>query len=94
MTGPSTAVEAMSYSKKAADAIDAYLMGKSRYQELSRKFEYGNIAPVKLSKDRKQHGKALAVTSRKKNFCEVSQGLSLGQALIETNRCLRCDVRN
>ncbi len=93
VTGPSTAVKAMADGKKAARAIDLTLMGKDRFGELYKKYEYADKIPEKQSKKGRQKGSSLPVKVRIKNFEEVSRGLNKQQALIETDRCLRCDVK-
>ncbi|MCU0665521.1 MAG: FAD-dependent oxidoreductase [Candidatus Omnitrophica bacterium] len=93
VTGPSTAVEAMGYGKKAAQVIDKELTGKDRFIKLFKKHEYRNKVPLKPARQSKQSGKFLPVGSRLCNFKEVSQGLSRKQVDIEASRCLRCDVK-
>jgi NADH-quinone oxidoreductase subunit F len=92
-TGPSTAVEAMADGKKAAEEIDAQLTGEKRFGKLFRKFEYEFTVPQTPQGGQKQTGKRLPVKQRVKNFKEVSIGLSAGQAQLEAQRCLRCDVK-
>ena len=91
--GPSTAVEAMSDGKKAARAIDLALIKEDRFNRLFSKFAYAKHAPLEPKASKKQEGKKLEIKKRYKNFKEVSLGLSLKQACLEADRCLRCDVK-
>ncbi len=91
--GPSTAVEAMSDGKKAAQAIDRILSGQDRFSKLFRKFDYACEVPQESKVTKKQEGLKLPVDKRRHNFQEVSLGLSLKQACTEAGRCLRCDVK-
>ena len=91
--GPSTAVEAMSYGKLAAENIDRYLTKEERFSKLFKKFTYSNEVSLKPVSAHKQTGKKLELSKRLKGFSEISLGLSKYQALIESHRCLRCDVK-
>ena len=93
VAGPSTAVEAMSDGKKAARAIDLALIKEDRFDRLFSKFAYAQHVPLEPKASKKQEGKKLEIKKRHKNFNEVSLGLSLKQACMEANRCLRCDVK-
>ncbi len=94
VSGPATAVEAMGFGKKAAQAIDKELTGADRFSSVYKKFEYGRVVPAVPSKHTNQTGKHLPVAARKGNFKEVSLGLSQAQVKIESERCLRCDVKD
>jgi NADH-quinone oxidoreductase subunit F len=91
--GPSTAVEAMSDGKKVARAIDLALSKEDRFYKLFSKFMYAAQVPLEPKASRKQEGKQLEIKKRRSNFKEVSLGLSLKQACVEADRCLRCDVK-
>jgi NADH-quinone oxidoreductase subunit F len=92
--GPATAVEAMADGKKAAKAIDRELMGKGRFAQLfTTTIEYNDRVPTEVFDEGKQDGKKLSVSQRRNNFKEVSLGLTKPQVAIETQRCLRCDVK-
>ena len=92
--GPATAVEAMADGKKAARAIDLALSQEDRFFKLFAKFDYVNIVPLESKVSKRQEGKKLKIQQRRNNFKEVSLGLSLKQACLESARCLRCDVKN
>ncbi|MDD3087925.1 MAG: FAD-dependent oxidoreductase [Candidatus Omnitrophica bacterium] len=91
--GPATAVEAMAQGKKAAQSMDKDLTGLDRFNKLFREFEYSQKLPQDAKSSKKQVGRKMEVVKRKNNFKEVSCGFSLGQALYEAGRCLRCDIK-
>lgn len=91
--GPATAVEAMAQGKEAAQHIDAMLMGQDRFGKLFRKYDYENAVPEHPANVKHQVGRLLDPAHRKKNFKEVSLGLSRQQVSREACRCLRCDVK-
>jgi NADH-quinone oxidoreductase subunit F len=94
VTGPATAVEAMSFGTKVAENIDRELMGLKRPHELFKtSIIYKNEVPLKPFSRGKQQGKRLTLKQRKGNFREVSLGLTGTQVRIEALRCLRCDVK-
>jgi NADH-quinone oxidoreductase subunit F len=93
VSGPATAAEAMGMAKKAADAIDAELMGISRFNKLFRVFEYRNVVPFEPLGGKMNRSKHLPVKERVNNFQEVLSGYSGEQAKGEASRCLRCDVK-
>ncbi len=94
VTGPATASEAMGLAKRAAQSIDKVLTGEDRFGKLFRKFDYGMDVPVNPSKSAKVMVPFIPVTARHGNFMEITQGYSGQQALSESLRCLRCDVRD
>lgn len=91
--GPATAAEAMGQAKTVAEIIDQALMGKKRFDQLFRRFDYRMEIPVKISKEKMTRASMLPVNARKNNFMEINLGYTGEQARIEANRCLRCDVR-
>jgi NADPH-dependent glutamate synthase beta subunit-like oxidoreductase len=93
VSGPSTAAEAMGMAKKAAEAIDFYLMKEKRFHVLSKKFSYQNLVPLNPVESAKNISEKLKVGERTGNFLEVALGYTGEQAHNEVNRCLRCDVK-
>ncbi|MFZ5860236.1 MAG: FAD-dependent oxidoreductase [Spirochaetota bacterium] len=91
--GPATAAEAMGQAKTVAEIIDQALMGKKRFDQLFRRFDYRMEIPLKISKEKMTRAGMLPVNARKSNFMEINLGYTGEQARIEANRCLRCDVR-
>jgi len=93
VNGPATVTEAMSQAKKAAEVIDARLMGEDRFGRLFEKFSYKNIAPVEPEGKKKGSAQKISVRKRRGNFKEVSLGFSKTDIENEAMRCLRCDVK-
>jgi NADH-quinone oxidoreductase subunit F len=93
VTGPATAAEAMGIAKTTAEAVDFDLMKERRFSKLYRKFEYKNEVALKPEGGRNTKPKKLAVKERINNFQEILSGYTGEQALRESVRCLRCDVR-
>jgi NADH-quinone oxidoreductase subunit F len=94
VSGPATAVEAMSYGVTAARQIDRELTGEERFSKLfAGKADYKNEVPAKLFSGGRQYSRKLGIKLRQGNFREVCAGLTAGQVGIEASRCLRCDVK-
>lgn len=93
VTGPATAIEAMSDGKKAARVIDLELMKESRFAKLFNKFAYKSQIPAEPKPQSKRKDNQLEINKRRNNFKEASLGLSLRQAYLEADRCLRCDIK-
>ncbi len=93
VSGPATAAEAMGMAKRAAEAIDAELMGPGRFRKLFRVFDYKNVVPFEPQGGKMNRSKHLPVKERVNNFQEVLSGYSGEQAKTEASRCLRCDVK-
>ena len=93
VTGPGTAVEAMSLGKTAAGAVDRYLTGTDRTESLNKKFEYSSEVPSSPDKGKPNYDMKLPVSGRKGNFREVSKGFDVLMARKEALRCLRCDIK-
>jgi NADH-quinone oxidoreductase subunit F len=97
VSGPNTVIEAIAAGKKAAKLMRRYLAGKGLvvFEDIALPETY--VAPPETNGDGpKEPERAkiprLAVAKRAKNFCEVEQCLSAGDALAEARRCLRCDI--
>jgi len=93
VTGASNVSNAMAYGKQAAGSIDLQLMETDRWQSLYPQFEYEQAPPEEPSPNRRHSGKVLSATSRVHSEDEVVTGLDQEEALDETCRCLRCDVK-
>jgi NADH-quinone oxidoreductase subunit F len=94
ITGASNVSNAMGYGKKAARNIDERLMGVRRFDQLFREIEYENTAPSQPSDSRRHAVSDLVPLERVKTFEEATLGLAAVEAMEESSRCLRCDVRN
>jgi NADH-quinone oxidoreductase subunit F len=93
VTGASNVSNAMASGKQAARSIDLQLMETDRWNALYPDMEYGQTPPEEPSPNRRHTGHALAAGSRVRSQDEVVTGLSQEEALDETCRCLRCDVK-
>lgn len=94
VTGPSTAVEAMSWGRKFAEKIDQVLMqDDKRFKKLIPVFRYNMNLPLTIEKSGRQVMAKLKINRRVNNFKEVNLGLSQKQVHTEIRRCLRCDIK-
>ncbi|MFA5287401.1 MAG: FAD-dependent oxidoreductase, partial [Candidatus Omnitrophota bacterium] len=94
VTGPSTAVEAMSWGRKFSEKIDYALMGDDkRFKKLITTFKYNMNLPLTIEKEDRQVMAKLKIGRRINNFKEVNLGLSQKQVHTEIRRCLRCDIK-
>ena len=93
VTGASNVSNAMAYGKQAARSIDVQLMETDRWQRLYPAFEYDQVPPEEPSASQRHTGHPLAATVRVRSQDEVVAGLTHDEALDETCRCLRCDVK-
>jgi NADH-quinone oxidoreductase subunit F len=94
ITGASNVSNAMGYGKKAARNIDQRLTGERRWQQLWPEFEYAQTPPAHPSESPRHHVREMDAARRSKTFDEATIGLTPVEAMEETCRCLRCDVRN
>jgi NADH-quinone oxidoreductase subunit F len=94
ITGASNVSNAMGWGKKAARLIDEKLMGERRWERLWPKFEYEMAVPAHPSESRRHVVGELEPAERVHSFAEVAIGLAPVEAMEETCRCLRCDIRN
>ena len=93
VTGASNVSNAMAYGKQAARSIDLQLTEADRWQSLYPQFDYEQTPPEEPSPNRRHTGQALAAAARVRSQEEVVAGLNQEEALDETCRCLRCDVK-
>jgi NADPH-dependent glutamate synthase beta subunit-like oxidoreductase len=93
VTGASNVSNAMAYGKQAARSIDLQLTEADRWQSLYPQFDYEQTPPEEPSPNRRHTGHALAAAARVRSQEEVVAGLNPEEALDETCRCLRCDVK-
>jgi NADH-quinone oxidoreductase subunit F len=93
VTGASNVSNAMAYGKQAARSIDLQLMEADRWQNLYPQFDYEQTPPEEPSPNRRHTGQALAAAVRVRSQEEVVAGLDQEEAMDETCRCLRCDVK-
>jgi NADH-quinone oxidoreductase subunit F len=93
ITGASNVSNAMSSGKQAAQKMDERLMGEDRWERLFPDFEYSRTAPGEPSLSHRHAAKAISATLRIHSQEEVVVGLDANEALEESRRCLRCDLR-
>ena len=93
VTGASNVSNAMAYGKQAARSIDLQLMESDRWNRLYPEFEYEQAPPDEPSSSARHSGHPLPASTRVQSLEEVVAGLTHEEALDETCRCLRCDVK-
>ena len=93
VTGASNISNAMGYGKEAARHIDGRLSGHSRFDHILPQFTYDQRAPDP-DPCRRHNGRDLPAAARRKTFAEAVQALTPEEALRESARCLRCDIRD
>ena len=93
ITGASNVSNAMAGGKQAARSIDERLMNEPRWEQIFANFDYSRTAPGEPSLSRRHRPASLAPSSRIRSLEEVVAGFSVGDALEECRRCLRCDLR-
>ncbi len=93
VTGASNVSNAMAFGKQAARSIDLQLMESDRWQRLYPAFEYEQTPPEEPSSSARHTGHHLPASARVRSLDEVVTGLTHEEALDETCRCLRCDVK-
>lgn len=97
VTGPNTVVEAIAAGKKAAVMIGRYLRGEELNQPGEAKLPRILVEPVQLGDEEmteadRAEPPTLPAATRRKDFNEVEQTLSVDDATREARRCLRCDL--
>ncbi len=99
-TGPTFVIRAISSGRRAAIAIDKYLVGdKGRIEILDEKTEMQEEAGLALEEETTEEKPRIQIElespeKRVKGFNEVEKGFSEEQALQEATRCLRCDLED
>jgi len=93
ITGASNVSNAMSCGKQAAQKMDERLMGESRWERIFPDFEYSRAVPGEPSLSRRHTACAVPAAVRVHSQQEVVAGLDPQEALDESRRCLRCDLR-
>ncbi len=96
ITGPASVGEAIATGRRAASSIDKYLGGQGLLEEeLSHEEEIPSYLGREESFAEKARVKPLLLPAaeRVQSFEEAELALSTEQAVIESRRCLRCDLR-
>jgi NADH-quinone oxidoreductase subunit F len=94
ISGASNVSNAMGYGKRAARYIDLRLTGTKRWRTLLPEFEISQIVPAHPSESPRHHAHELPAERRRGTFTEAVVGLAPVEAMEESCRCLRCDIRN
>jgi len=99
VTGPLMVIDAMAAGRKAARAIDLYLMGESSILEIEELPVPAEPDQVEVAQLREKHPlqrrpdmAELQPAERIRSFQEVELGYTAEQAQEEANRCLACGV--
>ena len=93
VTGASNVSNAMASGKQAAHSLDLQLMETNRWDKIFPVFEYEQTPPDEPSASRRHNGHVIAPSARSRSNAEVVTGLVEEEALDESCRCLRCDVK-
>jgi len=93
ITGASNVSNAMAYGKQAARSLDLQLMETNRWDKIFPVIEYEQTPPDEPSPSRRHTGHVIAPSARSRSNAEVVTGLMEEEALDESCRCLRCDVK-
>lgn len=92
ITGASNVSNAMAGGKLAARRIDERLMGEGRWERLIPEFTCSET-PGEPSLSRRHSAPALPTSNRRNTQTEVVGTLTAEEAIEESRRCLRCDLR-
>lgn len=97
VTGPATVIQAVAAGRRAAEAMDSFLMkGYIKEQHIDYSCSRGSMEDLPKWEFEEMPGierakmPALAVGERKNNFSEVELGYSEQAAREEARRCLKC----
>jgi NADH-quinone oxidoreductase subunit F len=93
ISGASNVSNAMGYGKKAARTMDYRLMGGGRWGRIGPSSEYDNTPPEQPAECRRNVTEELPAHERVENFEESVVGFTPVQAMEESCRCLRCDIK-
>ena len=74
-------------------SLDLQLMESNRWDKIFPVFEYEQTPPDEPSASRRHNGHVIAPSARSRSNAEVVTGLVEEEALDESCRCLRCDVK-
>ena len=93
VTGASNVSSTMATGKDAARAIDIRLSGRDRLAEVLGTFDVPQQVPLEPEGGARHVSPEMEAARRRTDFAEVMVGLSQNNAMAESSRCLRCDVR-
>ena len=98
ITGPTTVISAIASGRRAAIAIDKYLMGvKGPIRIIDEKTQFHEPAGLALDEETTEERPRIQIeienpVTRTRDFREVEKGFTEDQARVEAGRCLRCDL--
>ncbi len=98
ITGPTTVISAIASGRRAAIAIDKYLLGtKGPIMIRDEKTQFEETAGLALEEEATEEKPRIQIeienpVTRTRDFREVEKGFTEDQARMEAGRCLRCDL--
>ena len=98
ITGPTTVISAIASGRRAALAIDKYLLGsKGPIKIIDEKTQFEEAAGLALDEETTEEKPRIQIeienpVARARDFREVEKGFTEEQARKEAGRCLRCDL--
>ncbi len=98
ITGPTTVISAIASGRRAAIAIDKYLLGiKGPIKIFDEKTQFEEAAGLALDEETTEEKPRIQIeienpVARTRDFREVERGFTEEQARLEAGRCLRCDL--
>ncbi len=98
ITGPTTVISAIASGRRAALAIDKFLLGtKGPIRIIDEKTQFEEAAGLALDEETTEEKPRIQIeienaVSRTRDFREVEKGFTEEQARKEAGRCLRCDL--
>ena len=96
VTGPNTVIDAIADGKKAAEVIGRYLREEQLKKPAQVSLPSVYVPPsgdaAELGLGERVESPRAAAEFRRRNFAEVETCLSPSEALVESRRCLRCDL--
>jgi NADH-quinone oxidoreductase subunit F len=96
-TGPATVAEAIAAGFRMAEEIDNTTRKRNREPVWNGPGVSALDIPMTLPEETmellREKVRCIPVRSRRRSFAEVEKGYSTRQALLESSRCLRCDIQ-
>jgi NADH-quinone oxidoreductase subunit F len=93
VNGATNVTIAMGSAKQACRAIDRFLTGADHMAQVLGTFTYSMEIPPETADIPRQTSPHLPPAERKHGFGEVLLGIRRDEAMAESCRCLRCDVK-
>lgn len=95
VSGPASVIEAIAAGRQAAKSIDRYLGGEGNIDKVIKEKETPHCLGREegFSERLRSNPRLLPLEARIHSFENVGLGLTTEQAISESQRCLRCDLR-